>query len=90
MNNFRTEPETYTAQNKLRKSMTFGKWHVALDGDLEYDNGRYYISADRLTENNWIAHLFEKAWIDWNDFIPAYFQALKNIGVQKTEILIHY
>ena len=83
--------EGYTPQTTIREAKTFGKWDVSLEGDLIYDNGRYPIYSDQVaSENNWIAHLFEKGWIDWNDFIPAYFQALKNLGIQKKEMLIYY
>ena len=61
---------------------TFGKWKVSKTGNMEYDKGRYSIEKNRLSEDDWIAHLFSKGWIDWNEFIPAYFQALKNADVQ--------
>jgi hypothetical protein len=87
----RKEPENiFTPQTNTRMAKKFGKWEVSKNGDLDFNNGRYFISADRLNNDNWIAHLFEKAWIDWNEFIPAYFQACKNAGIQKLQIKIHY
>lgn len=79
----------YSPQNRVKQEMQIGKWHVKENGDLEYD-GYYHISGKRLIENDWIAHLFEKRWIDFNDFIPAYFQALKNIGEQYVNVRVFY
>jgi len=71
--------------------INFGKWHVSNNGDMEYDNGRYFIEGTRLTETDWIYHLLtSKSWIDWNEFIPAYFQALKNINKEFVKIRIFY
>ena len=72
----------YMPIDKNKHANTFGKWKVTIKGDMEYDNGRYFIRKERLSEGEWIAHLFEKAWIDWNEFIPAYFQAMKNANIQ--------
>lgn len=69
---------------------TFGKWKVSITGDMIYDDGKYAINDNQLRSDDWILHLFEKKWIDWNEFIPAYFQALRNAGIQKTEIRIFY
>lgn len=79
----------YSPQNRVKQELQIGKWHVKENGDLEYD-GYYHISGKRLIENDWIAHLFEKRWIDFNDFIPAYFQALKNIGEQYVNVRVFY
>ena len=68
----------------------FGKWKVSLKGDMTYDKGRYSIHHKRLKENNWIIHLSEKHWIDFNEFIPAYLQALKNANIQFLEIMTFY
>jgi hypothetical protein len=81
--------EMYSPQNRVKQELQIGKWHVKENGDLEYD-GYYHISGKRLIENDWIAHLFEKRWIDFNDFIPAYFQALKNIGEQYVNVRVFY
>lgn len=82
--------EMYSPQNREKKAIQIGKWDVSLNGDLEYDNGRYFIESERLTNDDWIAHLFEKGWIDFNEFLPAYFQALKNIGSQYVKIKVFY
>jgi hypothetical protein len=81
--------EMYSPQDRVKQEMQIGKWHVKENGDLEYD-GYYHISGKRLTEKDWIAHLFEKGWIDFNEFIPAYFQALKNIGEQYVNVRVFY
>jgi hypothetical protein len=54
----------------------FGKWAVEPNGDMVYDNW-YNIECHRLSEEDWICHMFSKAWIDWNEFIPAYWHALQ-------------
>lgn len=82
--------QKYSAQDRTKKEVAFGKWQVHLNGDMIYDNGRYEISSDRLDESDWVAHLFGKGWIDWNDFIPAYFQACKNAEIQEVSLLIYY
>jgi len=71
-------------------TMYFGKWTVTKSGDMEYDNGRYFLEASKLTQENTLLHMFSKAWIDWNEFLPAYFQALSNTKKQKMTIQIFY
>lgn len=66
----------------MKQTLTSGKWIVTFQGDMEYKNGAYFISADRLKEPDWIPHLAGKNWIDWNEFIPAYLQACENAGIQ--------
>ena len=73
-----------TCDNEPKKQHTFGKWVVSKNGDMDYDN-RYFIDHSRLDED-WIQHLMEKGWIDFNTFIPAYIQALYN--AKKTHIKI--
>ena len=73
-----------TLDNKPKKQLVFGKWVVSSNGDLDYDN-RYFIDHTRLDED-WIQHLMEKGWINFNDFIPAYIEALYRAN--KTEITI--
>jgi hypothetical protein len=74
----------------VKRDLQIGKWDVKKNGDMEYDGGRYHIDAERLTEDNWILHLSEKGWIDFNEFIPAYFQALKNIGKEFVNVRVFY
>lgn len=75
-----------------KRSFTNGKWTVELSGTLIYDkNGyNYDIHHSDLHDDDWILHLSSKGWIDWNDFIPAYFQALKNKGIQNINIKTFY
>lgn len=72
----------FSPQDKIKQKSQFGKWQVSKSGNMIYDNGNYYIYDNQLKEEDWIAHMFEKSWIDWNEFIPAYFQALKNADIQ--------
>lgn len=76
---------------KAKETLTFGKWTVEPCGDMVYNSGRYYIYDNQLAQDNWILHLMtSKGWIDWNDFIPAYLQALENARVQKVTIIAYY
>jgi hypothetical protein len=68
----------------------FGKWSVDKAGNMEYDKGKYYISRRRLQQDNWIIHLFQKRWIDWNEFMPAYLTACKINKIDSITIKIFY
>ena len=70
--------------------MVNGKWVVSPNGDLEYDNGRYNIYDYQLDDEDWILHMLEKNWCDMNDFIPAYFKALKIKGTSELTIQTFY
>ena len=69
---------------EIVRSMTFGKWVVDENGDMEYDE-YYHIPARRLGEN-WFGHLSLKKWIDWGTFTPAYLQACTNAGIKKVMV----
>ena len=85
-----SSPGKFTPQTRTVESKTFGDWKVDRKGNLSYDNDRYFIANDRLNNDNWIIHLSEKGWINWNDFIPAYFQACKNAKIQKVGMKMFY
>ncbi len=68
----------------------FGGWLVYPDGTLEHKQNGYLIGANRLRNDDWILHLLEKSWVDMNDFIPAYFQAMRNAGIQHATIRFYY
>lgn len=72
------------------KTSTFGKWTVEPDGEMTFNGGEYWIEKERLSDNDWILHLSEKGWINWNDFVPAYLQALENAEIQKVTMLAYY
>lgn len=86
----KAEKTKFFPHNNNKMPLKVGKWKVSKKGDMTYDNGRYYIERDKLKEDDWIIHLMQKGWIDYNEFIPAYFQALKNIGEQFINVKIHY
>lgn len=71
---------------KAKEIKSFGRWTVKINGDMEFGNMRYFIGSNRLAEKDWIIHLAGKNWIIWNDFIPAYFQALLNAGIREITI----
>jgi hypothetical protein len=82
-------PNTYTPQS-MEVVRTFGKWTVDKKGNMEYDKGRYYIEHERLHEDDWVCHLFEKGWIDWNEFIPAFFTACKLNKIEFVRLRVFY
>lgn len=51
-------------------------WFVSVNGGLLHMSG-YYITPDRLVEEDWILHLSEKTWFDANTFIPVFFYACR-------------
>ena len=67
---------------RTKKKAQFGNWKVDEEGNLDHMKKPYFITADRLNEEDWLIHLAGKSWIDWNEFISAYFQALKNAEIQ--------
>jgi hypothetical protein len=91
-----TTEEVYTRSGydrEKKQPLKIGEWQCDIDGNVwrtAQNNNQYYISVDRLVEDNWILHLSEKAWIVWNDFIPCYFQACRNAGVQSVEMKTYY
>lgn len=66
--------------DKKDVNMQFGDWLVEPNGDMS--NNGYNIESYRLNKEDWFLHLLNKPWMDWNDFIPAYFQACCNAGIQ--------
>lgn len=80
----------FTPQDKIKQESLFGKWYVSKVGDMFYNEDKYIIYSEQLTDEDWIAHMFEKGWIDWNDFMPAYFQALKNANIEFTRVRVFY
>lgn len=77
----------YTQQ---KKAEVFGKWEVRKNGDMIYDKGRYAIYSTQISNDDWLLHIYEKKWNDFNEFIPAYLQALRNAGIKKLEMKIFY
>ncbi len=74
----------------IKKEETFGKWVVYLNGNMIFDNGRYFIEEERCEEQDGFIYLQGKRGIDWNDFMPAYLQALTNIGKTEFRQVISY
>ena len=44
-------------------------------------DGRYHISFDRLTEDDWFKHLSEKSWVDMRQILPAFVAAYDAAGI---------
>lgn len=79
----------YTPQS-MDCASEFGDWKVDDDGNMEFRNGKYYIEKERLREDDWVCHLFEKGWINWNEFIPAYFTACKINKIEHVKLRVFY
>ncbi|MCX6154433.1 MAG: hypothetical protein NT007_09750 [Candidatus Kapabacteria bacterium] len=62
-----------------------GKWTSQADGSLYNDEHDYLIEGRRLfnEKDNWLQHLSEKGWMDFNDFMPRYFESLRKIYKDK-------
>ncbi len=73
-----------------RLPQRFGNWHVSENGDMNFKNGRYQIFGYQLSQDNWILHMLEKDWVNLNEFVPAYFHALRNIGYENHTIKTSY
>lgn len=78
----------YSGQEFKQCDATYGEWSVNTNGDLW--RGNYFIDGDRLLEKNWMIHMMEKSWINMNDFVPAYFHALRNRGYEEITQLVYY
>ena len=58
------------------------KWeidNVTKHLDLE---DHYFISFDRLTEDDWFSHLAEKDWVDMKELLPAFVAAYDAAGLK--------
>ena len=82
---------------KVQETETFREaWDVDEDGTMTSQpveimhGGGYVIDGDRLTDADWILHMMEKSWVRMDTFIPAYFYALKQRGVQTVTIDTYY
>jgi hypothetical protein len=71
----------------------FGQWKVTEFGleNLEKHFSSYAIKKDRLLENNWVAHMRDKNWVDLISFINAlwYARVYFNMPIRQ-EDLYHY
>ena len=83
-------PEKSIKRDPCNKKWVYNKdWEISPKGDL-VGWGYYWITSDRLNENDWILHLMEKAAFDANTFIPAYFEACRRAGIKEITIITHY
>ena len=89
MTQIKTTLGNYQHKQILDNTNVFGKWIVTKEGDLDYNNGRYFIDHKRLNEKDWLSHIQEKGWIDLNDFIPAFWAACKVVGIKQLSIIIY-
>lgn len=78
----------YSTDRPNKRSLSRGKWTVNKEGDIVFD-GYYHIQKDRLQEIDWIIHLMDKTWFDFNEFMPIYMQAHFNAGIKEIKIKIY-
>lgn len=78
----------YTPQS-MEVVYKFGDWLVDAKGNLCYKK-HYFIDKSSLKDSDLICHLFSKGWIDWNEFIPAYFTACKINKIEHLSIRTFY
>lgn len=58
------------------------KWKVYPDGSLECEDAGYDITPRQLVKDDWLLmHMMEKTWVDMNEFLPAYFRAMRILGL---------
>jgi|TARA_R110000803_G_scaffold208033_1_gene276403 hypothetical protein len=61
------------------------KWEIDKNEDADASflvlDGRYPISFDRLTEEDWFKHLSEKSWVDMRQILPAFIAAYDAAGI---------
>lgn len=77
----------YLPENPYKASLNIGKWNVNECGDICFDN-YYHIKKDQLQQFDWIIHLMNKNWFDFNEFMPIYMQAHFNAGIKEIKIKI--
>jgi hypothetical protein len=79
----------FSPQVDMKQEGQFGDWHVDKEGNMTYKNERYFLDGDDLPDNT-IIHMSEKAWLKWDEFMPAYLQALKNRRLEYVRIRVFY
>lgn len=75
--------------NRELVHIVFGEWVVFTNGDLANTVQGFYITWDRLTENNWILEGIKEDW-NMNEFCKAYYHACKVIGLTNINFIIDY
>lgn len=53
------------------------------------DGWEILITKERLTEEDWISHMRQKAYMDFGEFVCAYLKALEIAGVKNLNIMIY-
>jgi hypothetical protein len=79
----------YLPDSPSKRSLTIGKWTASLNGDIVYDD-YYHIQKERFNEPDWIIHLMDKGFFDFNEFMPIYMQAHFNAGLKTISFNIFY
>ena len=61
-------------------------WKVTERGDMICERASYVIPAERLGEDGWVSHMFEKSWVDRVQFLRAFKVACWKAGVKDVRI----
>lgn len=70
----------------------FGNWKILPDNSLEhigqFGHVDYSLYPVDMENQNWIEHMNDKTWCreEMADFLDAYFQALRNLGIKKITV----
>lgn len=65
-------------------------WFINEDGNVVEKYSAYMVHKNTLGNNDWILHLLQKNWIDFNKFIPVYIEACVRAGIYNINILTTY
>ena len=71
------------------ENIQFGTWEVLPNGDMIEAITDFYIHAERLSENDWIRQAIALQW-NLQDFIPAWYHAIRLTGLTKIELFVDY
>ena len=66
------------------------QWYINPNGSLKSHNPDFVLYRKDLANSDWLRYLQTLDWVDFNKFIPAYFEALKRAGIKKINVLICY
>lgn len=65
-------------------------WIVTKVGDILSTKRGYGIYDNQLKKDDWLKHMAGKCWVNFNTFLPAYFEALRRKGLKTIKIRIDY
>ena len=67
----------------MKKPFKSGSWVADESGNLENEKDGFYITNDRLKEQDWIKYFRTFDKFNWNHFLPVYIEACERAGVKE-------